>query len=150
MHRILLITHVYVKSCATFLIVCFVYLKQSTCETWKNVSCYSSKAPNQILTFQIFKFHDVIKCLSMKHEHILLNKLGSKHSLVMKFDKFLSYYKTIFFIKKLYEKFGLKTTSRPFSIFKESSVIRNLPRDIEILGWCPAGPVLLHGEKVPL
>ena len=21
---------------------------------------------------------------------------------------------------------------------------------IEILGWCPAGPVLPHGEKVPL
>ena len=25
-----------------------------------------------------------------------------------------------------------------------------LPRDIEILGWCSAGPVLPHGEKVPL
>ena len=24
------------------------------------------------------------------------------------------------------------------------------PRDFEILGWCPAGPVLPHGEKVPL
>ena len=24
------------------------------------------------------------------------------------------------------------------------------PRDIEILGWCPAEPVLPHGEKVPL
>ena len=24
------------------------------------------------------------------------------------------------------------------------------PRDYEILGWCPAGPVLPHGEKVPL
>ena len=23
-------------------------------------------------------------------------------------------------------------------------------QDFEILGWCPAGPVLLHGEKVPL
>ena len=23
-------------------------------------------------------------------------------------------------------------------------------RDYEILGWCPAGPVLPHGEKVPL
>ena len=25
-----------------------------------------------------------------------------------------------------------------------------LPQDIEILGWCPVGPVLPHGEKVPL
>ena len=24
------------------------------------------------------------------------------------------------------------------------------PRDIKILGWCPAGPVLHNGEKVPL
>ena len=24
------------------------------------------------------------------------------------------------------------------------------PRDFEILGWCPAGPVLPHGGKVPL
>ena len=25
-----------------------------------------------------------------------------------------------------------------------------LLRDYEILGWCPAGPVLPHEEKVPL
>ena len=24
------------------------------------------------------------------------------------------------------------------------------PQDIEMLGWCPAGPVLPHGKKVPL
>ena len=24
------------------------------------------------------------------------------------------------------------------------------PQDFEILGWCPAGTVLPHGEKVPL
>ena len=24
------------------------------------------------------------------------------------------------------------------------------PGDIKTLGWCPAGPVLPHGEKVPL
>ena len=46
---------------------------------------------NQILTFQIFKCHDVTKCLSMKHEtHIIeLNNFGSKHSLVMKFGQFM-------------------------------------------------------------
>ena len=27
---------------------------------------------------------------------------------------------------------------------------KDSPRDFEILGWCPAGPVLPHGEKVPL
>ena len=30
------------------------------------------------------------------------------------------------------------------------SCIWRFPQDIEILGWCPAGPVLPHGEKVPL
>ena len=24
------------------------------------------------------------------------------------------------------------------------------PQDIKILGWCPAGPVFPHGEKVPV
>ena len=27
---------------------------------------------------------------------------------------------------------------------------RHPPRDVKILGWCTAGPVLPHGEKVPL
>ena len=55
-------------------------------------------------------------------KHILLNNLGSKCSLVMKFGQFMQHYKIIFFIKKLYEKCGLETSSRPFLIFKESSV----------------------------
>ena len=42
--------------------------------------------------------------------HILLNNLASKHSLVMKFGKFMYYYKINFFIEKLYEKCGLETT----------------------------------------
>ena len=33
--------------------------------------------------------------------------------------------------------------------FKRLDGIKD-PRDIEILGWCPVGPVLPHGEKVPL
>ena len=55
-------------------------------------------------------------------KHILLNNLGSKWSLVMKFGQFMQYDKIIFFIKKLYEKFGLETSSRPYLISKESSV----------------------------
>ena len=81
---------------------------------------------NQLLTFWIFKYHDVIKCPSMKH--ILLSNLGSKRSLVMKFGQFVQYYKIIFFIKKFYEKWGLKTSSSPFLIFKESSVKKILWR----------------------
>ena len=55
-----------------------------------------------------------------KHEtrNILLNNLGSKRSLVMKFGQFMQFYKIIFFIEKLYENCGLETSSRPFLIFK--------------------------------
>ena len=56
---------------ATFLLVCFTCLKESTFETRKNLFHLESSFrswDNQILTFQIFKFHDIIKCLSMKHE----------------------------------------------------------------------------------
>ena len=57
----------------TFLLVCFVILKDSTCETRKNVFLFHFKSSfrswdNQILTFQIFKYYDVIKCPSMKHQ----------------------------------------------------------------------------------
>ena len=50
-----------------------------------------------------------------KHEtrNTLLNNLGSKCSLVIKFGQFMQYY---------------KTSSRPFSIFKESSVKKILWR----------------------
>ena len=37
---------------------------------------------------KILKWHDVIKCSSMK-QYILLNNLGDKHSLVMKFGQFI-------------------------------------------------------------
>ena len=59
-----------------------------------------------------------------KHEtqNTLLNNLGSKCSLVMKFDQFMQYFKIAFFIKKFYEKCGLETSTRPFLIFKKSSV----------------------------
>ena len=39
-------------------------------------------------------------------KHILLNNLGSKHSLVIKFGQFLQYYEAKFFIKKFYKKCG--------------------------------------------
>ena len=48
---------------------------------------------NRILEIYSFKFHDVIKCLSTKQKYILLNNLGSKHRLLMKFGQFMSYSK---------------------------------------------------------
>ena len=67
---------------ATFLLVCFACLKESTLEKsktvflfyfafWIHCYFYFSSFPswhNQILTFQIFNCHCTIKSLSMKHE----------------------------------------------------------------------------------
>ena len=44
----------------------------------------------------------------------------------MKFGQFMKHYKIIFFIEKIYEKCGLETSSRPFLIFKKSTVKVNL------------------------
>ena len=53
----------------TFLLVCFVCLKESACETRKNVFYLTSKA---LFILEIIKCHDVIKCVSMKHKtHII-------------------------------------------------------------------------------
>ena len=58
---------------ATFLLVCFLSLNESTYQTRKNVFLIRFKSSfrsgeNQILEFYIFKFHDVSKCLSIKRE----------------------------------------------------------------------------------
>ena len=52
-------------------------------------------------------------------KHILLNNLGSKRSLVMKFGQFMKNYK-ILLLENSAKKYGLETSSRPFLIFKES------------------------------
>ena len=44
---------------------------------------------------------------------MLLNNLGNKHSLLMKFDQFVPYYKEKKIIKKLHKIFTLETSSRP-------------------------------------
>ena len=55
---------------AKFLLVSFVWLKESAFETRKNVFYFTSfrSWDNQILIFETFKYYDVIKYLSMKHE----------------------------------------------------------------------------------
>ena len=56
---------------ATFLLICFLSLNKSTCQTRKNVLCFTSKALfilEKIKFYYIFKFHDVIKCLSIKQK----------------------------------------------------------------------------------
>ena len=71
----------------TFLLVCFINLKESTCGIRKNL-LFHFESPfrsrdNEILNFQIFKCHDV---LNANHETC---NLESKQSLVMKFGQFM-------------------------------------------------------------
>ena len=46
-------------------------------------------------------------------------RMGNKHSLVLKFGQLMSVYKIKTFVKKLYKKCGLGTSSRPSSDCKE-------------------------------
>ena len=58
---------------ATFVLVYFLSLNESTCQTRKNVFLFhfksSFRSRKNILEFYLFKFHDVIKCLSIKQIH---------------------------------------------------------------------------------
>ena len=81
-----------------FLPVCSLSLKESTCETWKNVFNVTSKAlfvreKIIILEFQIFKFNDVIKCLSIKQKKTFYLKTWKVIIVLIKFGQFMSYYK---------------------------------------------------------
>ena len=96
--------------------------KQEKCFLFHFKSSFHS-GENQILEFQMFRFHDIIKCRSIKHKYILLNNLGGKHSLSMKFGQFMSYSKVNNFIKKFCKNCDVKTSSRPFCVCKELSTI---------------------------
>ena len=37
-----------------------------------------------------------------------------------------------------------------FKLYSYVGYYIRFPQDFETLGWCPVGPVLPHGEKVPL
>ena len=67
--------------------------------------CYQE---NQSLELQIFKSHGVIKCIII--ENVLLNNLGSQHSLLMKFGQYISYNTRKKFIEKFYKNCDPKTT----------------------------------------
>ena len=109
-----------------FLLDCFPSLKESTCETWKKVSYFNSKAlfilkksNFSILDNKIAWHHQMPK--HKTRNTFLLNNLGSKHSLLMKFGQFMSDYKRKNFIKKFYKNCDLKTSSRFFCVCKELS-----------------------------
>ena len=63
----------------------------------QNLLSFSRKSKFGNLDIQI---SCVIKRLSIKKKHILLNNVGIKQSLLMKFGHFISYYKRKNFIKR--------------------------------------------------
>ena len=73
--------------------------------SFQKIFSFSRKSKFRILDI---KFHDFIKWLSTEKKYILLSNLGSKHSLLMKFGLFISYYKRKKFMKKLYKNCDLK------------------------------------------
>ena len=58
-----------------------------------------------------------------KTRNIILNNLGSKHSLLMKFGQLMSYCKSEKIIKNVCKNCDLKTSSRPFCVCKKLSTI---------------------------
>ena len=77
---------------ATILLVDFVSLKGSLAKQGKCFSFHFESSfrfcDNEFLTFQISKYHDVIKCSSMKHKTRFTEKFG-KYSLVTKVGQFM-------------------------------------------------------------
>ena len=112
---------------ATFLLVCFVNLKDNICDIRKIVFYFTSKALFLIEIIDlIFKCSNVMtssNAQAWNTKHILLNNLGSKYSLVMKSSLYLVYiFKRKIFIKKFNEKYDLETNSKSFLIFIKSSI----------------------------
>ena len=111
---------------ATFLLVHFVCLKESTWERRKNAFYFTSKSPLvlEIIKFKHFRYSNIMtsNAQAWNTKHILLKNLGSKCSLVMKFGQFMQYYKMIFLIKKLYEKHGLAFFNFQKTLCKKDSV----------------------------
>ena len=79
---------------ATFLVVCFVCLTDSTCETRKNVFYFTTKAlfVLEVIKFSLFRYSNIMTSSNVQTwntKHILLNNVGSKHSLLMKFSQLM-------------------------------------------------------------
>ena len=78
----------------TSLLLCFLRLKESTCETSKNVFYFTSKTLFilVIIKFWFFRYSNIMTSANAQAwntKHILLNNLGSKDILVMKFGQFM-------------------------------------------------------------
>ena len=108
---------------ATYLLVRFLSLSKTTCQTKKNVFYFTSKALFVLEKIKSNQYHFMTSSNAWvsNKKYILLNYLGSKDSLLMKFDQFLSYCKRNNFIKIFYKICDLETISRPSCVCRELS-----------------------------
>ena len=83
-----------------------------------------------VLVLEMFKFKN-FRILNLKTSSnayawnkkcILLNNLGGKHSLVMKFVQFMWYYKKKLFIKVFYKNAGFQTPVKQIFIFEQETL----------------------------
>ena len=95
----------------------FVCLKESIFETRKNAFYFTSKA---LLVLDTINFEHITYSVSWCHQmpkyetRNILNNLGSKHHLLIKFGQFMQYYKIFFFSKNSTKNVARKLVPGPF------------------------------------
>ena len=93
--------------------------KRKCCETRENLFYFTSKSLLflEIIKFWLFRYSNVMTSSIVQAWNtklILLNNLGSKHSLVIKFDQFIHITKEIFISKNSIKNETWKLFSCPF------------------------------------
>ena len=80
--QILLLILSKLKGCVRYIFISLLYMPKKE-HLWNKEKCFLSHFKssfcswdNQVLNFQVLKSHDVIKCLSMKHETYFTEQLG--------------------------------------------------------------------------
>ena len=130
----------------TFLLVCFVCLKESNCETRKNVFYFSSKA---LFVLEIINFSGIQ--MTWRHQMPEREKRETRNAFSwitrevnISGDDIWPVYVILqnkifdeksIFIKKFHEKCGAETNSRTFFNFQESSVNHHQRRPVCVLIW---------------
>ena len=82
---------------------------------------YSRKSYFRILYIQVSSRHQMPLSIKPEIHFTKYSNLESKHSLLMKFGQFMSYYLRNNFIKKFHKNYDLETSSRTFYVYKELS-----------------------------
>ena len=83
---------------------CFLFHFKSSCCSWHN----------QLWTYYVFHIMMSSNAKVWNTKHMVLNNLGSKHHLLIKFGQFMQYYKIFFFSKNSTKNVARKLVPGPF------------------------------------